>query len=267
MMRRTEFVSSSDVAVSAPPSLKTTTVTEKTMISGTPPPREVLVLIDNRFLDPESVAIASCVSKTWCEVFSTEILWRNMLQEYHPNLLVFVNESATSKRILSAKQEDVKCRTGQPEKIFLSFSDLKFFVSLTRESYNMTIEKCGKDLSFGVDNPFELEFRLSDPNFHDKMKKMRVLWYVVYKDWEALFTVIDTEEDLGWFSFELPSLDRFQTGKVGYVKTYFKNHLLEKMTFSMANKHPSWKVLTGDDALRYFQRCSKVKPYKVRNSS
>ncbi|KAM7265245.1 hypothetical protein ACFE04_002928 [Oxalis oulophora] len=56
-----------------------------------PPSQEVLNLVGGH-LDPQSVAIASCVCKSWNDTLSSEDIWRDVCKIHYPSLAAVVSD-------------------------------------------------------------------------------------------------------------------------------------------------------------------------------
>ncbi|VVB13128.1 unnamed protein product [Arabis nemorensis] len=228
-----------------------------------PPSWEILSVLAP-YMEPETLAIACCVSTTWLQCFSYANLWKSTLT-MHNDLSYFANTEETMigdsfKRIVSAVQSDAKrCRRNQPSKPKISLSDLIFIVHMSTGSTQATIVKKGKDLAFGSKERFQIVADVSNSGFTAGMKEVRMLWRVVVKDYRRLFTIKDTvkslDTKLGWFTDELPAPESryFKSSNlVGDVKPSFNGEVLDKVGFAFVDSS-TWESLFVDDVMRYLQ--------------
>lgn len=230
----------------------------------TPPSWEVLSLLAP-YMEPETLAIASCVSTTCLQCFSSANLWKSTLT-MHNDLSYFADTEETMigesfKRIVSAVQSDAKrCRRNQPAKPKITLSDLIFIVHVSSGSTKATIVKKGKDLVFGSKERFQLVADVSTAGFTEGTKDVRMLWRVVVKDYRRLLTIKDTvkslDTKLGWFTDELPAPEsrylKSSSSLVGDVKPSFNGEVLDKVGFAIVDSS-TWESLFVDDVLRYLQ--------------
>ncbi|KAL3596719.1 hypothetical protein D5086_008356 [Populus alba] len=56
------------------------------LVSYSPSPSWELLFLVARYLDPKSLATASCVSKSWSESFSFEDIWRPICSAHYPSV-------------------------------------------------------------------------------------------------------------------------------------------------------------------------------------
>ncbi|CAA7059394.1 unnamed protein product [Microthlaspi erraticum] len=232
----------------------------------TPPSWEALDLVSS-YMEPETLAIASCVSTTWLKCFSSENLWRSLLisrssQASSPyKLALDTTEAITSyKQVVTAVERDAKRRRkDQLPKLKLSLSDLSFIVHVSAGTKKASILKKGKELVFGCNDKFHIEADVSNSGITVGEKDVRMTWQVVYRNWEKFFTMADTTRSLddtahtryGWFTEKLEDKDNRKL--VGDVKPRFNGEFLDNIGFSMVDSD-GWSSLLVDEFLRYLQR-------------
>ncbi|KAJ4890711.1 putative F-box protein [Raphanus sativus] len=226
-----------------------------------PPSWEALCVL-GPYMDPETLAVASCVSTTWLECFSSEDLWKSLLtarsaQRSSPyEMMVLKNaESISCKHLVSAVETDAKRRRKDQvaEPVKISLSDLSFMVHVSTKTKKASVYKKGKDLEFGPNDKFKIEADVSKAAITAGEDDVRMTWQVMYK--EKFFTIADTTRALdtknGWFTDRLE--DKCNRKLVGDVKPSFNGEVLEKIGFSIVDSD-GWGSLLLDGFLRYLQR-------------
>ncbi|XP_010543510.1 PREDICTED: probable F-box protein At5g04010 [Tarenaya hassleriana] len=247
--------------------------------SGDYPAWEVLSLAADH-MDGETLAMASCVSKTWRLCFSSENLWRSLFVTHHPSLYSAMTKMTTSssssspeisyRRLCYAAESAAKRRRSvrQPAKPKITLSDLTFIVHVRNSDMNLTMEKHGKDIAVPSDGLFR--FNIDVTNLHGSnlfagdMKEARVTWHVVYREWESVFTMTDGIRSLEkekWFTDELPppefSIFSRGSGLAADVALEItggnQSVKVEKMVLGIMNT-VDLRYLNLDDGLRYLER-------------
>ncbi|XP_009117304.1 probable F-box protein At5g04010 [Brassica rapa] len=225
-----------------------------------PPSWETLCVL-GPYMDPETLAVASCVSTTWLECFSSDDLWKALLttrssQRSSPYEIVLKNtESISCKHLVSAVETDAKRRRKDQvaEPVKISLSDLSFIIHVSTKTNKASVYKKGKDLEFGPSDKFQLEADVSNAAITAGEDDVMMTWQVMYK--EKFFTIADTTRSLGtkngWFTDKLE--DKCNRKLVGDVKPSFKGEVLEKIGFSVVDSD-GWGSLLLDGFLRYLQR-------------
>ncbi|KAG5377421.1 hypothetical protein IGI04_042017 [Brassica rapa subsp. trilocularis] len=227
-----------------------------------PPSWEVLNAISYH-MDPETLAVASCVSTTWLKCFSSENLWKSIMtarssQRSCPYEIALEHTEGgivSYKRLVSAVERDAKRRRkGQLEEaVKISLSDLSFIIHVSTKTKKASVYKKGKDLVFDPNDKFQIEVDVSKAGITAGKDEVRVTWQIMYK--EKFFTVADTVRSLdtkyGWFVDKLEYKDNRKL--VGDVKTSFKEDVLEKIGFAIVDSD-GWGSLLVDGFLRYLQR-------------
>uniref|UniRef100_A0A0D3EI08 F-box domain-containing protein n=1 Tax=Brassica oleracea var. oleracea TaxID=109376 RepID=A0A0D3EI08_BRAOL len=222
-----------------------------------PPSWEVLNAI-SYYMDPETLAVASCVSTTWLKCFSSENLWKTIMtarssQRSCPYEIALEHTEGgiiSYKRLVSAVERDAKRRRkGQPEEaVKISLSDLSFIIHVSTRTKKASVYKKGKDLVFGPNDKFQIEVDVSKAGITAGEDDVRVTWQIMYK--EKFFTVADTARSLdmkyGWFVDKLEYKDNRKL--VGDVKTTFKEDVLEKIGFAIVDSD-GWGSLLVDGFL------------------
>ncbi|CAA7059395.1 unnamed protein product [Microthlaspi erraticum] len=232
----------------------------------TPPSWEALDRVGS-YMEPETLAVASCVSTAWLKCFSSENLWRSLLisrssQASSPyKLALATTETITSyKQVVTAVERDAKRqRKDQLPELKLSLSDLSFIVHVSAGKKKTSVLKKGKDLVFGCNDKFHIEADVSNSGITVGEKDVRMTWQVVYKNWEKFFTMADTTRSLddaahtryGWFTDKLEDKDNRKL--VGDIKARFNGGFLDKIGFAMVDSD-GWSSLLVDECLRYLER-------------
>ncbi|KAL0756945.1 hypothetical protein Bca101_094613 [Brassica carinata] len=225
-----------------------------------PPSWEALCVL-GPYMDPETLAVASCVSTTRLECFSSDDLWKALLtarssQRSSPYEIVLKNtESISCKHLVSAVETDAKRRRKDQvaEPVKISLSDLIFMVHVSNKTKKASIYKKDKDLEFGPNYKFQIKADVSNATITADEDDVRMTWQVMYKG--KFFTIADTTRSLGtkngWFTDKLE--DKCNRKLVGDVKPSFKGEVLEKIEFSIVDSD-GWGSLLLDGFLRYLQR-------------
>ncbi|KAF8115309.1 hypothetical protein N665_0029s0144 [Sinapis alba] len=229
----------------------------------TPPSWEILNAI-SYYMDPETLALASCVSTTWLQCFSSENLWKTIItsrssQRSSPYEIALEHTEGgiiSYKHLVSAVERDAKRRrkgTQVEEAIKISLSDLSFIVHVSTKTKKASVYKKGKDLVFGPNDKFHVEVDVSKAGITAGEDDVKMTWQVMYKG--KFFTVADTTRSLdtkyGWFIEKLEYKDNRKL--VGDVKTSFNGDVLEKIGFAIVDSD-GWGSLLVDGFLRYLQR-------------
>lgn len=185
--------------------------TKKTVIL--PPPWEALSLVAE-FLDPKSLALASCVCKSWREVMSADHLWLSHLLSNFPSAKQFLAGGATSPRELFAVLRSASLRRRRnPPPPRISLADLVFAVDVFRrgnETCLLSLAKRGSELTKTEVFHFEIE-----PGCPAAVEcgadEMRVTWTVVMVGCRGALSMMEgvakgrnVGSNAVWFSEELP---------------------------------------------------------------
>ncbi|ESQ40313.1 hypothetical protein EUTSA_v10015413mg [Eutrema salsugineum] len=217
------------------------------------------------YMEPETLAIASCVSTTWLKCFSSENLWKSLItarsaQPSSPYEFALENTPVISyKHLVSTVESDVKRRRKNqlPAEIKIFLSDLSFIVHVSTETKKASVLKKGKDLEFGPNNKFKIEVDVSSSGISAGEKSVRMTWQVVYKNWEKFLTITDDtttrslDRNYGWFTDKLEDKDNRKL--LGDVKPSFKGGVFDKIGFAIVDSDGYGNLLV-DGFLRYLQR-------------
>ncbi|ESQ43472.1 hypothetical protein EUTSA_v10015674mg [Eutrema salsugineum] len=217
------------------------------------------------YMEPETLAIASCVSTTWLKCFSSENLWKSLItarsaQPSSPYEFALENTEITSyKHLVSTVESDAKRRrkNQSPAEIKISLSDLSFIFHVSTETKKASVLKKGKDLEFGPNDKFQIEADVSSYEISAGEKSVRMTWQVVYKNWEKFLTIADDtitrslDRNYGWFTDKLEDKDNRKL--LGDVKPSFNGGVLDKIGFAIVDSDGYGNLLVGG-FLRYLQR-------------
>ncbi|MCD7459279.1 hypothetical protein HAX54_040538 [Datura stramonium] len=206
-------------------------------VSSSPqqPPWQVLVLVSNH-LDPKTLAIASCVCKSWSISMTLDQIWQPLCCSHYPSLsrlhnftTTMDNSSSTStvsyRRLYALGQRACNRRLKQPSKPCISLNNIIFALNIYKNSACMvSLIKHGRQLSFDKKGVFrfdiDLERRISgfatdmkngDLGSFDTLGDVRVTWDVILEGYKGVFNVMNCKGKgrfvlglEGWFSEELP---------------------------------------------------------------
>ncbi|XP_020210593.1 probable F-box protein At5g04010 [Cajanus cajan] len=189
-------------------------------MSQPPPPSpswETLILVAT-YLDPKTLAIASCVSKSWFSSMSSDNIWRPILATHFPSLATLPSAAAdvAHRRLFAMGHAAATHRLRRPLKPGLSLSDLVFAVSIsTREGEVASSVRPGNMLTADVSSlgVFRYSMRCDGAVLREGVEEeVRVTWNVVLRGWRGVFTMMEREGKVGfvaggegWFSQELPA--------------------------------------------------------------
>ncbi|PSS33535.1 F-box protein [Actinidia chinensis var. chinensis] len=235
------------------------------------PPWQVLVLVANR-LDPKTLAMASCVSKSWFLSMSSDCLWQPICSTHFPYLssLHFSAGGGSTvpyRRLYTLGRMSAKRRLQKPPKPHLSLHHLIFTVDVHKG--NSVILSTVKPLSEIDTDPggvFRFDIGVSDVEFTvvDMLDGFRLTWNVVLEGYKGVFTMMDCESKGGphqWFTEELPSPGCCSSGGAGSgmvaelmlgSRESVGKMVVEKVNVGMMSAL-SWRYVSIDDALRYLQ--------------
>ncbi|XP_010555766.1 PREDICTED: probable F-box protein At5g04010 [Tarenaya hassleriana] len=232
--------------------------------SGESPPWEVLYLVAG-YMDDKTIAIASCVSKTWNLSFSSDQLWRSLCATRHPYLSAVKTASPAISytRLYSIAESAARHRhlVKREPKPKISLSDLTFVAHVWGTNVNTTAVKHGKDIMVPPGGPFWFSV---DVNHHDGSSgdttEAKVTWNVVFRESESVFTMVDCVTELPMitlFSQDLPApeycLFSSGSGLAAVVKIQLNHDWIKRMGLGILNRVDS-RYLNVDEALRYLER-------------
>ncbi|KAL9237936.1 hypothetical protein vseg_012427 [Gypsophila vaccaria] len=189
------------------------------------PTWEVLALVSYH-LDPKTLAIASCVSKSWWTCFSNDALWAPLCSSHFPSLSAFsVTPGVPPRRLYGVGHEAARLRGRLPRKPSLSLDRLVFGVTVHLSSRSggprhvLNVVRPCMELGRDPHGTFRFEVDVEDEDYDvewgvDELEGVRVTWTVVDKDWKAVFAMTEDSGAIkggfsssvdGWFSEELPT--------------------------------------------------------------
>ncbi|XP_045807873.1 probable F-box protein At5g04010 [Trifolium pratense] len=179
---------------------------------------EILILIAH-YLDPKTLAIASCVSKSWLHSMSSDLLWKPILTTHFPSLSTLPS-NVSYCRLFALGHGAAKRRRQSPSKPTLSLGDLIFAVSITSNRDSRTIGEFSWPVDALQEDPpgvfrfcigFDCGGGVAVRN-EGLEEVVKVTWNVVVKGWRGVFTLMDYVGKMGfvgggeeWFSQELPA--------------------------------------------------------------
>ncbi|CAJ1967661.1 unnamed protein product [Sphenostylis stenocarpa] len=176
-----------------------------------PPPWEALNLVAT-CLDPKTLAIASCVSKSWFSSLSSDHIWKPILATHFPSLTTLPS-AVTHRRLFAMGYAAAALRSKGPPKPTLSLGDLVFAVSVsTSDGDVVSGVRPGDGLRMEAAGVFRFGVGCDDAVLREvEEKKVRVTWNVVLRGWGGVFTMVEREREMGlvggsegWFWQELP---------------------------------------------------------------
>ncbi|XP_071691195.1 probable F-box protein At5g04010 [Rutidosis leptorrhynchoides] len=240
-------------------------------------PYQVLDLIAN-ILDPKTLALASCVSKSWCTILSSDHLWEHLCTTHFPSLSHLRATTApplTFRRLFGLGCTATNRRKKQPITPKITLEKLLFIITLTNSnSPPVTLIRPGSSLIRQDSKPlFRFDIDVTD---HEKWLKFNVLdetnvtWNVVLKGYESVFTMMDCKGkgsfvsgSDGWFSVELPaagcccaSSSGGSSGMMAEMRLGMREEsgkmVVERVSVGVLSI-VSWRYVGVDDGLRYLQ--------------
>ncbi|GMN55457.1 hypothetical protein TIFTF001_024580 [Ficus carica] len=260
-------------------------MTSSSSSSCSSPPWEVLVLV-SQYLDLKTLAMASCVCKSWSVSMSSDHLWRPIFTSHFPSLssILSLSSSVSFHRLFAVAHTAAVRRRHTPSEPDLSLSDLIFTLTITTGSDTIvSLAKPADELSpdpngvFKFDVSVDGELGLSAAAAAEEVK-VKVAWNVVLKGWRAVFAMMDCDGkmrfapgDEGWFSAELPPpgccVGAAGSGIVADLKMGFGGRWesgvagggggggkvrVEKVSVGILSV-VNWRYVTVEDGLRYLQ--------------
>ncbi|KAM7530026.1 hypothetical protein LguiB_033436 [Lonicera macranthoides] len=238
--------------------------------SNPSPPWQVLLLVATH-LDPNTLALASCVSKTWHISMSSNHLWKPLCSAHFPSLSSLTGPAISYSRLYALGHTSVTRRNHAPPKPYLSLNNLIFFFDIRLGgSPAVTLAKPVGELSLDPNGlfKFDIEGFSEDLLVFEEFEELRVVWNVVLVGFGGVFSMMDCKGKGrvgmgggGWFSEELPSSSccfsggksglssdlRVRLGEVGGGKV-----VVEKVSVGVLSV-VSWRYVCVDNALRYLQ--------------
>ncbi|XP_068307650.1 probable F-box protein At5g04010 [Pyrus communis] len=230
-------------------------------------PFEVFDLVSHH-LDPKTLAISSCVCKSWFVFMSSDHLWWPICTSHFPSLsiLKLTNPTVSYRRLYVIGRAAAKRRQKTPSKPRLSLDSLIFTINIFNPNLSsnvLSLEKSGSELVMDPSGIFKFDIDVSDYNGFEAWEDrgaVRVTWNVVLEGWRGVFEMMDCEGKgmEGWFSEELPSpagccSSVVTSGIVADLKLGFcDGRRVKKVSVGMLSIG-DWRYVSIDDALRYLQ--------------
>ncbi|KAK9664413.1 hypothetical protein RND81_14G039800 [Saponaria officinalis] len=183
------------------------------------PPWEVLGLISYH-LDPKTLAISSCVSKSWFSCFSSNNLWGPLCSTHFPSLSALHAAAAVPpRRLYGVGYAAARLRGRLPRKPSLSLDRLMFGIVIRgggRGGHVMSVVRPCMELKRDPHGTFRFEVDVEDDVEWgvDEVEGVRVTWNVVDSEWKAVFAMAEESGAKkggfassvdGWFTEELPT--------------------------------------------------------------
>ncbi|KAL5546449.1 hypothetical protein UlMin_006136 [Ulmus minor] len=238
------------------------------------PPWEVLNLI-SQYLDPKSLALASCVSKTWSISMSSDHLWEPFCSNHFPSLsnLRLADPSVSFRHLYSISRAATLRRLRTLAKPEISLADLIFTVSVfAGEIPILEMSKPCEEILIDPNGVFKFEVGVGYERspMAEILTEVNVKWNVVLRGWRGVFTMMDCDGKMnfspgaeGWLSAELPSPGCCSggggSGLVADLKLGFGSRRgfggkirVEKVGLGILNV-VSWRYASVEDGLRYLQ--------------
>ncbi|EXB93965.1 hypothetical protein L484_015511 [Morus notabilis] len=246
--------------------------------SSCSPPWEVLVLV-SEYLEPKTLAMASCVCKSWSVSMSSNHLWKPICTSHFPSLSNHLPLSLPYRRLYAVAHAASLRRRQAPPKPRLALSDLIFTLNITSSCSNNVIVSAVKpveELSADPGGVFKFDIVAVDYDYEhaaegSAAEEVKVAWNVVLKGWRGIFTMMDCDGKMsfspcaeGWLSAELPPPGCYAgtagSGIVADFKLLFGGRResndrivrVEKVSVGILSV-VNWRYVTVEDALRYVQ--------------
>ncbi|MQM10752.1 hypothetical protein Taro_043650 [Colocasia esculenta] len=187
-----------------------------------PPPWEVVVLLSHR-LDPKTLALASCVSRSWSAVMSSDDLWRPICHSHFPSLSSLLLHSSASftsrspyRSLFCFLRSASPRRRRDPPLPRLALSQLTFSVDVFHgETPVLSVVKRGCALKHAGSENLIFRFDMGKGarevlEVEPEAAKLRAVWGVVVEGAAAVLVdcrgkgrVMGAGSEV-WFSEELP---------------------------------------------------------------
>ncbi|KAM3234552.1 putative F-box protein [Capsicum annuum] len=255
------------------------------------PPWQVIVLVSTH-LDPKTLAIASCVCKSWSISLSLDQLWQPLCCSHYPSLSTLHNNNDNNnsydsvvsyRRLYALGQRASNRRLKQPSKPCVSISNIIFALNIYKNSVCVvSLVKNGSQLSFDKKGVFRFDIDVEqwlrnsgsaadnkngDLGTFDALGAVKVTWDVILEGYKGVFNVMNCKGKgrfvlglEGWFSEELPPPGCCSSDTVSGLMADLRLGLKVEDGRAMVEKISagilsivSWRYLFVDDALRYLQ--------------
>ena len=151
-----------------------------------------------QYLDPKSLATASCVSKSWLESFSSEDIWRPICSAHYPSVdnLKHVDPAVSRHRLNGiASPAASKLQLQKSIKPHLPLKDLLFVINArTGESSTLfTLSKPCDELQVDPNGIFRFAVDIDlESSLKEAIREIKVTWNVVLRGWKAVFNMMES---------------------------------------------------------------------------
>lgn len=252
-------------------------------------PWEVAELF-SEYLGPKSLAIATCVSKSWNIIFSSDHLWKPICSSHFPSSLQLMvtgadPSSSLRPRRLFALLRAASMRRHVKPTPSISLCQLIFTFDIFRGATAQTLLSLampGGELKEAADGTFRFHVKVGHPNCCvDLGEELREVWMVVMKGWEGAFMMMDvkgmgsetaTKTEL-WYSVNLPNvrlpgccaeaegllrsevsmeLSDLHSGDGGEEEEGTLRKVIKRVTLGLMST-AAWRYVTVDDGLLFLQ--------------
>ncbi|XP_050384085.1 probable F-box protein At5g04010 [Argentina anserina] len=236
-------------------------------------PWQVFDLVSHH-LDPKTLAIASCVCKSWFCCISSDHIWQPICTTHYPSLsnLKLTNPALPYYRLYAMASAAAKRRFESPSKPSLALHELIFTVNIINgNNVVLCLQKPGNELVVDCNGVFKFDIDVPDYEFEDAaFESVRVTWSVVLKGWKGVFNMLECQGKRGivdwWFWAELPlpgcCSSLVDSGVVADMRLEFtdskrgRNNFdvgrINKVTVGMLSS-AKLRYVGVDDGLRYLQ--------------
>ncbi|XP_057982660.1 probable F-box protein At5g04010 [Malania oleifera] len=186
--------------------------------SSSDPPWEALFLIA-RHLDAKTLAIASCVSKSWFSSMSSDHLWHPICSAHFPAFSHLRDTGAGAAvpyhLLYTLGRAAALRRLRRPPKPRVSLDDLLFTIDIFVEDRLVaTVARPGEELGAATNGVFRFEIDVGEKGAtveRARLEGVRVTWHVVAKGWTGAVAMVEgggkgsfgPAATMGWFSEEL----------------------------------------------------------------
>ncbi|XP_057547354.1 probable F-box protein At5g04010 [Amaranthus tricolor] len=237
-----------------------------------PPPWEILDLVSHH-MDPQTLAIASCVSKSWSRCFSANHLWDPFCTTAFPSLSSLTAAVVPRHRLYALAHAEALHRKRKPRKPCISLHGLVFALSVRLPTGEVNVIMPCSDMRWDPHGLFRFDVRVDEEREWglEELKEAKVTWVVAEREWKAVFTVAEDSGAGklasvvdGVFSKELPlpgccvSTSAVSGGHVADIRVGLKEqdnkrmNKIEKISVGIMSVF-NWRHVSVDDALIYLE--------------
>lgn len=237
------------------------------------PPWQVVVLISHH-LDPDTLALASCVSKSWRLAMSSDDLWTRICQSQYPTLssLHRLDPSISHRRLFSMARSSYSGRShAPPPDPRVKLHHVSFVVDVDIGSSRvLSLVRPGDALHVDPDGVFRFDIEVGDSVTAPASEVVRVGWWVVGRGWTGVFGMVGDGakgRSMGpsgrWFSEELPACGCCMVGQasglvaevgLGFGEGGGSKEVVRLETVKLGLLSVvSWRYVSVNQGLRYLQ--------------